>query len=91
MEPTESLQRQNQKHQALSSNRLLIRESRCGSHILGPLLSVGSYDATLRIYTASAELYFESRLHKVSTVRWRMTGTKNCRSLSGPYIRDALF
>lgn len=30
----------------------------------GTLLSVGSYDATLRIYTASAELYFESRLHK---------------------------
>jgi transducin (beta)-like 1 len=32
----------------------------------GTLLSVGSYDATLRIFTASAELYFESRLHKVS-------------------------
>lgn len=31
----------------------------------GTLLSVGSYDATLRIYKASAELYFESRLHKV--------------------------
>ncbi|KAI0295001.1 WD40-repeat-containing domain protein [Russula brevipes] len=30
----------------------------------GTLLSVGSYDATLRIYTVSAELYFESRLHK---------------------------
>ncbi|KAH9965120.1 WD40-repeat-containing domain protein [Lactifluus volemus] len=31
---------------------------------LGTLLSVGSYDATLRIFTASAELYFESRVHK---------------------------
>ncbi|KAI9507804.1 WD40 repeat-like protein [Russula earlei] len=30
----------------------------------GTLLSVGSYDATLRIFTVSAELYFESRLHK---------------------------
>ncbi|KAH9996020.1 WD40-repeat-containing domain protein [Russula vinacea] len=30
----------------------------------GTLLSVGSYDATLRIYTVSAELYLESRLHK---------------------------
>ncbi|KAH9964195.1 WD40 repeat-like protein, partial [Russula dissimulans] len=30
----------------------------------GTLLSVGSYDATLRIYTVTAELYFESRLHK---------------------------
>ena len=26
---------------------------------------MGSYDATLRIYTVSADLYFESRLHKV--------------------------
>lgn len=34
----------------------------------GTLLSVGSYDATLRIYTASAELYFESKLHKVGTL-----------------------
>ncbi len=31
----------------------------------GTLLSVGSYDAMLRIYMASGELYFESRLHKV--------------------------
>ncbi|KAI0275308.1 WD40-repeat-containing domain protein [Gloeopeniophorella convolvens] len=30
----------------------------------GTLLSVGSYDAILRVYTASAELYFESKLHK---------------------------
>ena len=57
----------------------------------GTLLSVGSYDATLRIYTAAAELYFESRLHKVSTTRWGITSTKNRRSFLGPYIRDALF
>jgi WD40 repeat protein len=38
----------------------------------GTLLSVGSYDATLRIYTVSAELYFESRLHKVRTPGWRV-------------------
>jgi transducin (beta)-like 1 len=35
---------------------------------LGTLLSVGSYDATLRIFTASAELYFESRVHKVRLI-----------------------
>jgi WD40 repeat protein len=57
----------------------------------GTLLSVGSYDATLRIYTASAELYFESRLHKVSMTSWPITCTKNRRSLLGPYIRDTLF
>ena len=48
----------------------------------GTLLSVGSYDAALRIYTDSAELYFESRLHKVSItmISWRITSTKNRRS-----------
>ena len=56
----------------------------------GTLLSVGSYDATLRIYTASAELYFESRLHKVRIIYWRFNNTENYQSLSGPYIRDAL-
>ena len=56
----------------------------------GTLLSVGSYDATLRIYTASAEMYFESRLHKVSITSWPATSTKKFDSL-GPYIRDALF
>jgi WD40 repeat protein len=42
----------------------------------GTLLSVGSYDATLRIYTGSAELYFESRLHKVSTTGWKSTALR---------------
>jgi WD40 repeat protein len=56
----------------------------------GTLLSVGSYDATLRIYTVSAELYFESRLHKVRTPGWRVYRTLICRPLSGPNICYAL-
>jgi transducin (beta)-like 1 len=56
----------------------------------GTLLSVGSYDATLRIYTVSAELYLESRLHKVRITAWRINSTESGRSLLGPYIRDAL-
>jgi transducin (beta)-like 1 len=42
----------------------------------GTLLSVGSYDATLRIYTVSAEVYFESRLHKVRIIGWLFNNTE---------------
>jgi WD40 repeat protein len=44
----------------------------------GTLLSVGSYDAMLRIYTVSAELYFESHLHKVKIDGCRIKSAGSC-------------
>ena len=51
---------------------------------------MGSYDATLRIYTVSAELYFESRFHKVSIEGCQINRIGSLMTLSGPNIRNAL-